>query len=240
MKSQVRIWICLIAVNGLALFLVNSCTKDDNPFSMTDADGNVYTSVTIGTQVWMVENLKTTKFCNGDLIGTTNPPTLDIQTPYPSKPKYQWAYNGNESNVATYGRLYTWYAATDSRGVCPTGWHVPTDAEWHTLILNLDANAQPYGIESSIAGGKLKEAGTTHWSAPNEGATNSSGFTAIPGGFRGYQGMFDQIDLLGYWWSSTEFSSDPFYRYLIYDSSYVKRYSTYTHNGFSIRCLKDN
>jgi uncharacterized protein (TIGR02145 family) len=106
----------MIRISGIVLLisLINSCKKDvDN--TIRDIDGNAYTSVTIGTQIWMVENLKTTKYRNGDLIGTTNPATLDITNE--STPKYQWAYDGNETNVATYGRLYTWYVVTDSRNV---------------------------------------------------------------------------------------------------------------------------
>ena len=99
--------------------------------TVTDIDGNVYQTVTIGTQVWMKENLKVTKYCNGDVIGTTTPASLDISGE--DTPKYQWAPNGDESNVAVYGRLYTWHAVTDSRNVCPTGWHLPDDAEWATL-----------------------------------------------------------------------------------------------------------
>src|SRR5688500_14669040 len=136
---------------GVFLILVSSCKKDnETPATVTDIEGNVYHTVTIGTQVWMAENLKTTKYRNGDLIGTTIPATLDISSE--SAPKYQWAYNGEESIVATYGRLYTWYAVTDSRNVCPTGWHVPSDAEWTTLTTYLGGE--------SVAGDKLKENGT--------------------------------------------------------------------------------
>jgi uncharacterized protein (TIGR02145 family) len=132
MKTKNRIWICPLIVMGLILILANSCKKDGyNPPYMTDQDGNVYTSVTIGTQVWMVENLKTTKYRNGDLIGTTTPATLNISAE--ATPKYQWAPNYAESIVTTYGRLYTWYAVTDTRNVCPTGWHVPTNVEWSIL-----------------------------------------------------------------------------------------------------------
>ena len=113
-------------------------------------------------------------------------------------PKYQWAYDGNESNVATYGRLYTWYAVTDSRNVCPTGWHVPTDAEWTTLTTFLGGE--------NVAGGKLKETGTTHWTTPNTGATNETGFTALPSGYRYIDGTFLTIFSMGIWWSSTEAS----------------------------------
>jgi uncharacterized protein (TIGR02145 family) len=129
----------------LLIILVHSCETDDAN-AIKDVDGNVYTSVTIGTQVWMVENLKTTKYRNGDLIGTTNPATLDITGE--TSPKYQWPHDGNESNVATYyGRLYTWWAVTDSRNVCPTGWHVPSYAEWTTLTDYLTNNG--YGYEGT-------------------------------------------------------------------------------------------
>ena len=102
---------------------------------VTDIDGNQYNTVTIGNQVWMAENLKTTKYQNGDEIGTTTPATLDISGE--TSPKYQWAYNGSEANVNTYGRLYTWYAVADERNICPAGWHVPSDDEWKTLEMFL-------------------------------------------------------------------------------------------------------
>ena len=136
--------------------------------SVTDIDGNVYNTVTKGTQEWMAENLKTTKYDNGDLIATTLADiTLEVN------PKYQWAYDNDEANVATYGRLYTWDAITDGRSVCPTGWHVPTDADFTTLTTFLGGE--------SVAGGKLKESGFTHWLNPNTGATNESG-TDSPSG----------------------------------------------------------
>jgi uncharacterized protein (TIGR02145 family) len=172
----------------LLVFLIYSCKKEEE--DITDVDGNVYTSVTIGTQVLMVENLKTTRYRNGDLIGTTTPATKDIHAE--ANPKYQWAYDGNESNVVTYGRLYTWDAVTDSRNLCPTGWHVPSDAEWTTLT---------YLGGESAAGGKLKEAGTAHWLAPNTGATNESGFTALPGGIRDTDGDFAAIGWFCAFWS---------------------------------------
>ena len=199
--------------------------------TVKDIDGNVYTSVTIGTQVWMVENLKTTKYRNGDLIGTTTTATLDISLE--TTPKYQWAYDGNESNVNTYGRLYTWYAVMDSRNVCPTGWHVPSDAEWTTLTKYLGGKR--------VTGGKLKEIGTTHWLNPNTRATNETGFTALPSGDRSNYGSYYTIGYFGIWWSSTESSTlDAYIRRLTYDTRKVYRNSGYKLSGFSIRCLKDN
>jgi len=201
--------------------------------SVTDIDGNVYKTILIGSQTWMAENLKTTKYRNGNLIGTTTYATLDISnaTTYPT-PKYQWAYAGNESNVATYGRLYTWYAATDSLNVCPTGWHLPTDTEWKILTNHLGGE--------SAAGGKLKETGTTHWLSPNTGATNTSGFTALPGGYRNVDGAFTSIGYTGYWWSSTEYPAyGAWRRYMTYDSSNVSGYLNLEAYGFSVRCVKD-
>jgi uncharacterized protein (TIGR02145 family) len=159
-----------------------------------DADGNVYKTVVIGSQTWMAENLKTTRYLNGDLIGTTIPATFYLNAL--STPKYQWAYDGNENNVTTYGRLYTWFAIMDSRKVCPIGWHVPSDAEWTTLIGGMGGRF--------VAGGKLKETGTTHWESTSEEVTNESGFTLLPGGQRFFDGSFSNIGFLGFWWTSTE------------------------------------
>ena len=110
--------------------------------TINDIDGNLYQVDTIGKQTWMLENLKTTRYSNGDLIGTTTPATLDISGL--STPKYQWAYNGNESNVNTYGRLYTWYAVNDSRNVCPTGWHVPSKTELGSMTAETVRGGQRY------------------------------------------------------------------------------------------------
>jgi uncharacterized protein (TIGR02145 family) len=233
MKTKNRIWICHLIVIGLVLILTNSCKKDtqtqhDKPSTITDVDGNIYLTVIIGTQVWMNENLKTTKYRNGDLIGTTTPATKDISGE--STPEYQWAYDGNESNAATYGRLYTWYVITDSRNVCPTGWHVPTDTEWTTLATFLGNNA----------GGKLKETGTTHWTTPNEGATNETGFTALPSGWRPSGGVFLDFGTFCGWWTSTESSTGyP----LNWDASYkdgnVNNEGDDKKSGIGVRCLKD-
>jgi len=201
-----------------------------NTLTVTDLDGNVYKTVNIGTQVWMKENLKVTRYRNGSVIGTTPSATLDVSSE--STPKYQWAYNGNESSVVTYGRLYTWYVVTDSRNVCPTGWHLPTDAEWTTLTDYLGG--------AKIAGGKLKETGTAHWQSPNTGATNETGFTALPGSYRSINGEFNHYGNYGGWWSSTEFNTYMAWpRYMTGIASYVGRYGYGKSIGFSVRCLKD-
>jgi uncharacterized protein (TIGR02145 family) len=219
----------------LSVCLFHSCKKDPviKDDKIRDGAGNVYTSVKIGNQEWLVENLKTTRYRNGDLIGTTSSPTLDITNE--SSPKYQWAYHGNESNVNAYGRLYTWYTVTDSRNICPTGWHVATAEEWNMLVT--------FSGGYSVAGGKLKETGTIHWQSPNGGATNETGFTALPGGSRNIDGTFTSIGNFGFWWSFLEYSystSSVWIMYLnkensdVYSDYYAKNY------GYSVRCIKDN
>jgi uncharacterized protein (TIGR02145 family) len=128
--------------------------------------------------------------------------------------------------------LYTWYAINDSRNVCPTGWHLPTDAEWTTLTTYLGGE--------SVAGGKLNETGTTHWQSPNTGATNESGYTALPGGYQ-RSGTFYYMGYVGSWWSTTESSTtDAYYRHTYYINSNVDRFSGGNKDdGFSVRCLRD-
>lgn len=200
--------------------------------TITDNDGNVYKTVTIGTQEWMTENLKTTRYGNGDLIGTTTPTTKDISGE--STPKYQWAYSGIEGNADIYGRLYTWYAATDSRNVCPIGFHVPTDVEWRTLITYLG--------RENVVGGKLKETGMVHWKDPNTGATNVSRFTALPGSWRDPFGSNGPIGNSGYWWSSTEYywpNKAAWRVTLHYNHESVYKSGLDKHSGLSVRCIRD-
>lgn len=215
----------------------------------TDGDANNYPVVQIGTQTWMGENLKTSKYRNGDLIGTTTTPTLNISGE--STPKYQWAYEGNENNVAGYGRLYTWYAVTDSRNVCPTGWHVPTDAEWIILTDYLVNNGYGYqgsgiDIAKSLAARSGWTASAIAGTAGNDQASNnSSGFTALPGGNRYSSGPFGGLGDYGFWRSSTEYEygggGSSYTRVIWYDKNYVERSEiAVKDNGFSVRCLKDN
>lgn len=204
--------------------------------TVSDLDGNIYTAVTIGTQIWMTENLKSTNYSNGDLIGTTDPVTLNIQGE--TSPKYQWAYGGNESNVATYGRLYTWYAATDSRNVCPTGWHVASDADWEKLT-------SATWVEGAWGtGSKIKEYGTSHWKPTNIGSTNESGFTALPCGVRSSDGTFSQNDTLWAYWLSPTYETDVIsYWYLVWDigNAFLRTGQKVDigKDGWSVRCVKD-
>lgn len=198
--------------------------------SVSDIDQNVYKIVVIGSQVWMAQNLKTTKYQNGDLIGTTTPATLDVSGE--STPKYQWAYNGDETNVVTYGRLYTWYTVSDNRNVCPAGWHVPSDVEWATMLTYLGGEA--------VAGGKLKEIGTTHWSSPNTGATNEKGFSGLPGGSRFPTGSFSSLTTIGLYMTATE---DHQLYVFVHELNYNDGSATLNDRdkkiGLSVRCIKN-
>jgi uncharacterized protein (TIGR02145 family) len=142
-----------------------------------------------------------------------------------------------------YGKLYNWYAVADPQGLCPTGWHEPEDWEWNVLVKTIDTNADTTCIacyQSTIAGGAMKEIGTTHWVIPNAGATNSSGFTGLPGGYRYYNGAYNVVGNFGDWWSATQFSAtDAYFRNLYYFNSDVGRYFNLKTNGFSVRCVKD-
>lgn len=216
-----------------------------NFIACTDGANINYPVVEIGMQIWMEENLKTTKYSNSDLIGTTDPATKDITAE--STPKYQWVYDGNESNVVTYGRLYTWYTVTDSRNVCPIGWHVPSDAEWTTLTDYLTNNGYGYGGSgSNIAKSMAATSGWTIYSAAgtignDQVSNNSSGFTALQRGLRRFSGGFYGIGSSGHWWSSTEGGmSEAWSRLMSYNNNYVDRSNLSKQYGFSVRCLKDN
>jgi uncharacterized protein (TIGR02145 family) len=201
--------------------------------SVSDLDGNVYSTVHIGTQVWMKENLNTARFANGEPIATTSPATLHLGGQV--SPKYQWDYNGDSNNAAVYGKLYTWYAVADDRKVCPSGWHVPSDEEWTTLEVTLEVN-----VGSGWIGGMLKETGTTHWLDPNTEATNSTGFTGLPGGVRDPSGPFDLMGTKGVWWSATQNEIGlAWYRMLSHDNDAFNRSATSKESGRAVRCIKD-
>jgi uncharacterized protein (TIGR02145 family) len=192
--------------------------------TVQDIDGNVYHTDTIGIQVWMVENLKTTRYRNGESIPTDN-------TAWETSGAYS-NYNDNISNGVTYGRMYNWNAVNDKRGLAPAGWHVATDSEWIALVNYLE------GL--NVAGGKLKEAGTTHWLSPNTGATNETGFTALPGGFCGGYGVFSELGTYGMWWTSTEVQNNyAYYRTIFCDGSYISSSYILKRFGLSVRCVKD-
>ena len=197
--------------------------------TVKDRDGNVYKTVTIGTQVWMAENLRTTKYRNGDPI-----PKVIANTSWTelNSGAYCWYNNVDAANKITYGALYNWFVISDNRGIAPIGWHIPTDQDWAALVSFLKGDG--------TAGGALKETLTSHWSEPNTGATNSSGFSALPGGYRTKDGTFKNVNVMGGWWVNKEYTkSVAWYRFVDNVSSSIHNFSTYKNCGFSIRCIKD-
>jgi uncharacterized protein (TIGR02145 family) len=197
--------------------------------STVSYDGHNYTTVWIGTQCWFKENLRNDHYRDGTaILGNLDNATWSGNTSGAQTVSDQGGPN-EITNLATYGRLYNWYAVTNAAGLCPTGWHVPTDAEWDTLTTHLG------GL--SVAGDKLKS--TSGW-ASGDGGTNLSGFSALPGGFRNYHdGIFLEIGNLGYWWSSSPDATNSWGRGLRPNDPNVERSPYYRSYGFSVRCVQD-
>lgn len=212
--------------------------------AVADTDGNVYPVVAIGSQCWTAENLRTTRYRDGSTI-----PNVINSSVWGELSTGAWCnYLNAPINDAIYGKLYNWYAVDDARGLCPLGWHVPSDGEWSTMEMSLgmpleDANSSGTRGEAENVGGKLKtwgtiEAGTGLWSIPNLGATNESGFSGIPGGLRG----FNQINGSGFWWSATEnalFPDVAMCRNLLTNNTGSGRGPNSKGTGLSVRCVRD-
>jgi uncharacterized protein (TIGR02145 family) len=195
--------------------------------TISDVDDNVYKTIAIGTQVWMAENLKTTRFNDNSYIN------LGGNGYWQSY--YNW-YNNNEAKYKPdYGALYNYVAVFSSgKNICPAGWHVPNDTEWRTLITYLGGE--------SVAGGKMKETGIDHWLGPNNEATNESGFRALPGGITDFNTGFNFMGLAGYWWSSTGLYNTGYYPviFTIYSYyGYIERSNGNQNFGYSVRCIRD-
>jgi uncharacterized protein (TIGR02145 family) len=203
-----------------------------------DGDNNYYPVVQINTQLWMAENLKTTSYNDGTAIPNITDNTAWIQL----NTGAYCDYDNTPTNSTIYGRLYNWFAVDNNaatkvasnggKNVCPTGWHVASDAEWTTLTDFLGGEA--------VAGGKLKETGTTHWTTPNTGATNETGFTALSGGRRDVYGNSINLGETTNWWSSMDYSTTSSYgRQMYHDYSDVDRSYDGKEIGFSVRCSRD-
>jgi uncharacterized protein (TIGR02145 family) len=205
--------------------------RPDTITTVTDFEGNIYHTLVIGGQKWIRENLKTTHFANGDEIPDgTGAGNISGET----DPLYWFTYNDNLNNVIEYGRLYTWYTVVDDRNVCPDGWHVPTLTEWSIL--------REYLGGYLVAGGKLKESGTLHWLTPNTGATNETGFTALPGGIRPSDGTFSGMTTIGRYWSATESNPTSATWVEMFNNSNLLQIASYSDSkkyGTTVRCVKD-
>lgn len=220
---------------------------------ISDYDGNYYQTVVIGDQTWMAENLKSIHYADGTVIPLVES-TAMWDALSDSDKAYCWN-NNNSSTGNTYGALYTWATAMNGtgssvanpsgvQGVCPSGWHLPSNSEWKQLEMYLgmsEAEADKEGWRGTNEGGKLKETGTTYWNSPNTGATNSSGFTALPGGNRYDYGTFFNVGSIALFWTTTEYnSSGAWARSLSYNIAEVYRGNYYKSNGFSVRCVRDD
>jgi len=205
-----------------------SFTTPTPVYTATDADGNLYHGITIGEKVWLVENLRTTHYRNGDPI-----PNVTDQNQWKGLSSGAYcAYLNNASNSSVYGYLYNFFALSDPRGIAPVGYHVATESEWNDLSTFLGGKL--------TCGGKLKETGTTHWTPPNAGATNSTGFTALPGGRR-TDNEFGHIRDFGYFWTSSKTNDIPWIFYLNYNIESLSAFGLYGTEtyGNAIRCVKD-
>ena len=233
MKTRRTNFLSSLMIMGMLFFLLTSCSKKDTtptPLTVTDMDGNIYQTVTIGSQIWMAENLKTTKFNDGSPIPFVPDSSLWGSL---TSPGFCYYYNNPGVYKAAYGAMYNWYAVNSGK-LAPTGWHVPTKDEW-TLLTN-------YLGGDSLAGGKMKLNSPYYWYYSNKGATNSSGFTALPGGYRYYMdnSAFFLLGAVGNWWSATQNdNANAFYLSIGTESASSSQGSDNKANGFRIRCIKD-
>lgn len=214
--------------------------------TVTDIDGNVYHYITIGTQTWMVENLRTTRYRNGDVIGTTTTSNQDIKDE--TAPKYQWPANGNENLIPQYGRLYTGYAATEERNIAPEGWRVANAADWQVLVRYLQANGYNYDLTSAENKIAKSMAATSGWAASstvgspgkNPETNNKSGFTAYPAGWRTRTGSFQYVGTQAIWWaiSPEKLAYESGINIVNTDINYQSTINL-MHTGMAIRCIKE-
>lgn len=242
MKRETSVLCYLLSGMGMLLMFLSVAftgIAQEGSESVKDVDGNEYKTVKIGTQVWMRENLGTTKYNDGSPIPNV---TDDTQWVKLTTGAYCWYGNDAAMQKEPYGALYNWYAVETGK-LCPAGWHVSSDEEWTVLMDYLGGYAK--------AGGKLREAGTTYWRSPNKGATNSSGFTALPGGHR-MDGKFWMLTGSGWWWTSTHDpgpslipatpgeQGGPWFRVIFGGQTSIKKNNVYPKgSGMSVRCVKD-
>jgi uncharacterized protein (TIGR02145 family) len=237
LATNMTYYVRAFANNSVGTGYGNQVSFTTDPINIIDIDGNIYNVIRIGTQLWMKENLKTTKYNDG-----ANIPLVTDNTAWSTvtTPAYCWYENNPTSYKDLYGGVYNWYAVNNGK-LCPSGWHVPTEAEWTVLFDKLGG--------ATVAGGKLKSTGTIEggdglWYSPNTGATNESGFTALPAGGRaadeGYFGIFFTLGFSSYFWSNSETSPNfPTYYQFWNQSESVQQATFLKQTGFSVRCVKD-
>lgn len=226
--KKIALLLILISVTASA-FAQTAGNPTSKKQRVKDINGNYYITIKIGNQLWMAENLKVTKFRYGDEI-----PVVADNKEWGALATggLCWYNNNSDKYKSSYGAMYNWYCVVDKRGLCPKGWHIPSDSEWEILISYLGGK--------SVAGSKVKESGTLHWVKPNAGATNESGFTALPSGDRHDDGSFYDLEWLGYFWASTEKDATTAWSIqLDWGSPVMSRQNNFKKDGFSIRCVSD-
>lgn len=224
MKCHLQLFLIFVAVFHIISVKGQTEVKDN--------EGHVYGTVVVGNDIWMRHNLQTSQLNDGTAI----PWIVDPEEWSKMKtPAYTW-YDNIPTHANAYGAIYNWYAIETGR-LCPTGWHVPTEVDWKYLI-----NAFPYdSITRTYIGGQMKEASVRYWDAPNAGATNLTGFTAMPGGMRDKAGAFFKFHQKAYFWSATPANSSSIYYYVLsHDTQSLQRFMTNKNCGFSVRCVKDD
>jgi uncharacterized protein (TIGR02145 family) len=231
LKANTTYWVRAYAINangtGYGNYRTFTTPQHSGP-TVTDIDGNVYHTITIGHQVWMVENLKTTRFRDGTPIEYTTSNNNNWEQNVSGT--YSW-FENEVNNKADYGALYTFHAVNNSRGLCPEGWRVPASYQWQSLIYLVG--------DPDISGGILKERSVDYWKLPNTGATNDYGFTILPGGTRDYKGLFSQKGEEAMFWSSSKDSGYPV-SFRVHFSGKAMELWKYSENYFfSVRCLKE-
>ncbi|MEI7828819.1 MAG: fibrobacter succinogenes major paralogous domain-containing protein [Prolixibacteraceae bacterium] len=233
MKKRQRSLDYVSLLAGITLLVISSCNKttSTSPFqygSVSDFEGNAYNTIQIGSQTWMAENLRSVKLSDGSSIAKVTDQTTWSNL---TTPAYCFYDNDSVSAKYNFGALYNWYVV-DTKKLCPTGWHVPNIDDWIALSTLL-------GVDS-LAGGTLKEAGTSKWATPNLYGTNEYGFNAIPSGYRFYNGSFQNVGYSGNYWSATEYTpSKAWYLYLTYSNGKLSKNSYDKTYGFSVRCIKN-
>jgi uncharacterized protein (TIGR02145 family) len=242
-----------LMVLSISVLFLPACKKSSSNTdtssgpTVTDIDGNVYHTVTIGTQIWMAENLEVKHYRNGDPI-LAGPALIMHADSAGDTTGYVYAFDNSQANANVYGLLYNWYAIRDARNVAPIGWHVASDAEFEALVNHLGGNYHLYPYGDTTVGGELKEAGVAHWGDPrvpnsNIGGTNISGWTGLPGGFL-YQGVFNSLRSGGVWWTTTTMQApnplnEAYILSLTYYNKNASRGVTFKPDACSIRCLND-
>jgi len=227
MKKRISAYTIII---GALIILAISCRKEEvkPPDKITDIEGNTYKTVRIGNQVWMAENLKTTRYNDETDIPLITDTTIwgNLTTP-----GYCWYKNDEATYKETYGALYNGFSVSTGK-LCPTGWHIPTNEEWQQL--------REFLGDTLTGGGKLKEAGTSHWLTPNKGADNSSGFTGLAAGIRYFEGTFASVLFYTCIWSATDIgTNEAWYLSLYFGDAIANMSHRSKKHGFSVRCLKD-